>query len=731
MKHQYLLFLFALLALPIRLAAQDEPAPTPDVLYIDGVDIIANPNVVPDLTCVKHGAIAYDADSKTLTLTNATLEAAASEYIIDSEVDGLTIVINGANTITSGSIRLHDTEIKGGTEGSSLVSTNTCYILARQRLLTFTSTYVQLKGGGFAGIDNRSGELTINDADVIISGGSPAIRTSKATLNDCTPTSTVPGTITFNAEAGTFIVRESAMGSITLKALHHHDNPNLTLRPSQERFSVAAGAESSFSMPTVGTTSNWNSTFTYTSSNPEVISISGNGQLSFHAFGETTITVTALANTQYIQSSVSYVISYSKTKPEMFYSAKEVTLPFTTTAFRQLPTLTYGGDGKITIVSSDPKVLMVDVLNGVHLMGVGTATITATAAETNNYASATASYTCAVTPAPEQKPSNIHWTNFSGTVLNVEVGQESQVFSGYPIATCVNGYDGSITYTSSNPQIVRVDTRYGSITPITPGRVTITATAAETDYYLGSSISYIVNYYEPIPDPIQPDLAFSVTEVVLQEGVPYDPSFMQATINSDYDGVITYSSSNPNCIDVDSHTGKLIFYELGTAVITAKASATARYLEATASYTITFAEAPDLRETPTLVFTPDVMEIGIQNGQLVKVPLLMVQYNGDGDLSFASDNESVAAVDEDGNLYITAAEGTATITVTSEETNKWKAATTTFTIRVADQTAVPVGQVKSQTGNAAAYDLSGRKLPSRSTRGIIIMSGRKVASAAH
>lgn len=733
MKHHYFLFsLFALLALPISIAAQDDPIPdpTPEVLYIDGIDIIANPNAIGELTCVKHGTIGYDADSKTLTLTDATLEA-TSEYIIDSEVDGLTIILNGANIINSGFIRLHDTEIKGNTEGSSLVSTNTCYILARQRLLTFTSTFVQLKGGGFIGIDNRSGELTINDADVLISGGSPAIRTSKVTLNDCTPTSSVPGTITFDEQEGTFIVRGNAMGGITLKATNHHDNPNLNLSPAQERFSVAAGAESSFTMPTVATTSNWNSTVTYVSSNPEVISVSSNGKPTYHAFGETTITITANGNAQYIESRVSFVLSYSKTVPIMYYSAKEVTVPYTTTAFQQLPTLTYTGNGKITIVSSNPKVLMVDVLNGVHLMGVGEATITATAAETDTYAAASVSYKCTVTPAPEQQPSNIHWTNFSGTELNIEVGQESQYYSGYPVAACVNGYDGSITYQSSNPRIVQVDTRYGSITPLAPGRVTITATAPATDYYYGSSISYIINYYEPVPDPIQPDLAFSESSVEVFEGIPYDPSFMYATINSDYDGTITYTSSNPEIIDVNPSTGKLIYYELGTVVITASASATDRYLAATASYTITFSEAPDLRETPTLVFTPDVMEIFVQNGQVVKLPLLMVNYNGDGDLSFSSNNEGVVGVDVDGNLFITGTEGTAFVTATAGETDKWKSATTTFTIRVADQTAVTVGQVKAQTGTTDTYDMSGRKQPARPTRGIVIMTGRKVANAGH
>ena len=149
--------------------SQGEPTPEPDALYIDGTDIIANPDALTSLECVKAGNITYDTENKALTLTDVTLSASA-EYIIDSKINGLTIQLVGASIIESGCLRLYDTAIKGS-DGSSLIATGTCYILARGHNLSISTTYLSLSAGNQVGIDNRDGRLTVNDADVIILNG--------------------------------------------------------------------------------------------------------------------------------------------------------------------------------------------------------------------------------------------------------------------------------------------------------------------------------------------------------------------------------------------------------------------------------------------------------------------------------------------------------------------------------------------------------------------------------
>ena len=54
-------------------------------------------------------------------------------------------------------------------------------------------------------------------------------------------------------------------------------------------------------------------------------------------------------------------------------------------------------------------------------------------------------------------------------------------------------YDGKLTFSSSNESVVRVDAETGELTPVGPGRATITVTGAETDYRQApQSVSYTV-----------------------------------------------------------------------------------------------------------------------------------------------------------------------------------------------------------------------------------------------
>ena len=62
-----------------------------------------------------------------------------------------------------------------------------------------------------------------------------------------------------------------------------------------------------------------------------------------------------------------------------------------------------------------------------------------------------------------------------------------------PTVTRSQDYDGRLTFKSSNEKVVRVDAETGELTPVGPGRASITVTGAETDYRLApQSVSYTV-----------------------------------------------------------------------------------------------------------------------------------------------------------------------------------------------------------------------------------------------
>ena len=56
---------------------------------------------------------------------------------------------------------------------------------------------------------------------------------------------------------------------------------------------------------------------------------------------------------------------------------------------------------------------------------------------------------------------------------------------------CSDGYDGKLTFTSSDENVVKVNAETGAITIVGPGKATITVSGAATDYRNApASISY-------------------------------------------------------------------------------------------------------------------------------------------------------------------------------------------------------------------------------------------------
>ena len=140
--------------------------------------------------------------------------------------------------------------------------------------------------------------------------------------------------------------------------------------------------------------------------------------------------------------------------------------------------------GAITYESSNPSVATVDGSGRVRGVTAGTATITATLAETGSYTGATASYTVTVVSG-DLCGMNLRWKYEPAYVVRVG----GSVRAPIAVATFVDGYAGTVTYTySTDPAgMVTVDETnaeangYVTITGVTVGMVTVTATATASD----------------------------------------------------------------------------------------------------------------------------------------------------------------------------------------------------------------------------------------------------------
>ena len=135
-----------------------------------------------------------------------------------------------------------------------------------------------------------------------------------------------------------------------------------------------------------------------------------------------------------------------------------------------------------------------------------------------------------------------------------------------------------------------------------------------------------------------------------------------ATNKSEGGGAITYSVSDPSVATVDADSGEVKGIIGGSVTITAVAEATDKYRAGSATYELLVEK---LEQVVTITNpTGGSVEMGAEYA-------ISASTDGDGTLSYASSDESIATVDENGNVS-GVAEGEVVITVTASETDRCK-----------------------------------------------------------
>lgn len=136
----------------------------------------------------------------------------------------------------------------------------------------------------------------------------------------------------------------------------------------------------------------------YESSSMDVASIDKSGEITLHKAGETTITVKTLQTATYAEGSASYKLIVSKGTPDLKFDPDNFVM------FKgdenEGPKLINSGDGAVTYSIVGDGIAEIMNTGFIKALNVGTATVTATTAETDAYLLASASYTLTV----EEKP---------------------------------------------------------------------------------------------------------------------------------------------------------------------------------------------------------------------------------------------------------------------------------------------------------------------------------------
>jgi len=203
-------------------------------------------------------------------------------------------------------------------------------------------------------------------------------------------------------------------------------------------------------------------------------------------------------------------------------------------------------------------------------------------------------------------------------------------------------------------------------------------------------------------------------EGVYGEPAPQAPS---VTRSQDYDGRITFSSSNEGVVKVNPDTGELTIVGAGTAIISVKGEETDyRLAPATKTYTVFIDKARP-------VFSFDQASVTAQLGEVVPENKLTVGIY-DGEVAYASSDEAIATVDANG-VVTTIAAGQVVIMATGTETNNcYEAQKAHYTLTISDPSGIDE-IVNGKSSNRKYFDLHGRHVKT-TKKGVYVVSGKKV-----
>ena len=254
-------------------------------------------------------------------------------------------------------------------------------------------------------------------------------------------------------------------------------------------------------------------------------------------------------------------------------------------AFTQTATVT--GDGTVSYASSNTAVATVNEKTGeVTIIGAGSATITATVVDGNNYTygTKTATYTLNVSAKqeeePEPQPEPVEPTlNWGGE--EIEILEISLIFGGdySGMPTLYNPANLTVEYSSSNKDVATVDEN-GAVDIVAAGTTIISAAFAGNDDYTKKTASYTLTVSKA-----KTELKFSAATAQATMNAEFEAPTLTKTPEN-LEGV-EFTSSNTATATVDKNTGAVTLVGAGETTIKAAFAGSTVYEASEASYTLT------------------------------------------------------------------------------------------------------------------------------------------------
>ncbi|MBU3704505.1 MAG: hypothetical protein FGM42_09075, partial [Ilumatobacteraceae bacterium] len=297
-------------------------------------------------------------------------------------------------------------------------------------------------------------------------------------------------------------------------------------------------------------TSDSRGAFTYTSSDTNVVSISGT-RASVRSAGTATITVSQATTTDWLAATTTFRVVVAQAS-SVLTEFQDVAKTFGDAPF-DLAAPKSNAPGAITYSSSDSKVVTVGERDGrVSIIGAGTATITASQAASTSFSAGSISAKVTVAKAAP---------TISSLLVADKVYGDAD-FTLKPTSTS----PAAFSYSTDKSDIFSVDAKTGLVTIIGTGTATLTARQESSANYEAGSVAVSVTVKKAAP-------TFTWTIANKTFG---DEAFDLVAPKSNSKGDFSYTVDDPTIATV-SAAGRVTILKAGTVTITAKQTATDLY----------------------------------------------------------------------------------------------------------------------------------------------------------
>ena len=409
---------------------------------------------------------------------------------------------------------------------------------------------------------------------------------------------------------------------------------------------------------------------TYASSDDKVVTVDKNGVVTIVGAGTATLTVSLAETANYTADQKEVTITVRKIEHSLVVDKISYKVTYGDPAFK-ITAKAGDTESGIQFASDNKEVATVSKDGTVTIGNAGTAKITVSMDESQNYLAVSREVTVTVVPKEITVKITPNGGTYEGTITPATAVLDGLVGKDHPEIT--------LTYTGKANDGTEVN---GTEVPSLAGTYIVTATIKDKNYSLkpeGSSAEFVVAKADP---------ALSVSEVTDKD---YGEETFRLNVSNKGDGLKTYASSDDKVAAVDEN-GMVTIVGTGTATLTVSLAESANYTADQKEVTITVRKLGR-----SLVI--DRLSYKVTYG----APAFKITAKAkdtESAIQFASDNKKVATVSEDGTVTIRNA-GTAKITVSMDESQNYLAVSREVIITVAPKNITVTADNKNKIAGKA------------------------------